>query len=705
MFLSWLNVEPQSVTELLWYLQRHPPPFWPEPVQKEFQLDNPSPPPEITDVERPRPSLFALVIGVNKYKDPGIEDLNGAVPDADNVQKFLTSELHVPEDRIVNLRDEQATREAMVNAIQNLADNPAISAQDPILVFYAGHGGEANAPLGWQTSSGNKKIQMLIPHDFSKHGSKDYRGQGIFDITLSQLLTKIARNKSDNITVIFDSCHSGSGTRDDRDKTFAIRGVELPPNYIVPASVLEAQSDERATTIADKYTGLNSHVLLAACMQGQTAKERKGHGAFTSQLLSSLKEEGVDRVTYKDLVMRMPDLPDQNPQCEGANRTRILFNSKVSSPHRALFSIRAAGSKPGQYILEAGEAHGITKKTEFEVYSDRKMSTPIGTVVADETTPFNTRCSVFKSSPFTLFSPAYALQTHVGEEQDLRLFVEMNDDFISLFVRLGQEMHRTDVGKRSFLLLNNIDDEPNLALTVKDGIVQFHVIEQMCQQYGLICMPFDDIRADESEYLLSILRSAADFYWNLHHSNKSGKLLPFISFECLKLVESGRLTDDFGEILEPEENGCNLNVGGTIIVDVDEPVKYGFRINNNSKVPLYAALFYFDMSDLSVVPYYLPGTAAHGQVDVSLPANGSLTIGFGDGGAEAYDYYLRKNQKVDVGFLKLYLSTEYVDYSHICQDSPFDRKRASTVERPKKRELWDTLIIPVVQQQQGAASR
>ena len=33
---------------------------------------------------------------------------------------------------------------------------------------------------------------------------------------------------------------------------------------------------------------------------------------------------------------------------------------------------------------------------------------------------------------------------------------------------------------------------------------------------------------------------------------------------------------------------------------VEEPAKYGFKISNNSKVPLYAALFYFDASDLSV---------------------------------------------------------------------------------------------------------
>lgn len=86
-----------------------------------------------------------------------------------------------------------------MNAIQNLAYNPAISAEDPILIFYAGHGSEAPPPTNWKTSNENNMIQMLIPHDFTLKGSNDHEGQGVFDVTLSKLLDDIARNKSDNI--------------------------------------------------------------------------------------------------------------------------------------------------------------------------------------------------------------------------------------------------------------------------------------------------------------------------------------------------------------------------------------------------------------------------------------------------------------------------------------------------------------------------
>jgi hypothetical protein len=155
---------------------------------------------------RAHPSLFALVIGINKYKNhPSPQNLGGAVQDADAVREFLISELRVPEQRIINLRNEQATREVMLKELEGLATNPAIGPEDPILIYYAGHGAEVRGPEGWQTSTADRQIQMLIPHDFIDKGSETNEGQGVFDFLLGKLLERIAKNKSDNIVSVF-SC-------------------------------------------------------------------------------------------------------------------------------------------------------------------------------------------------------------------------------------------------------------------------------------------------------------------------------------------------------------------------------------------------------------------------------------------------------------------------------------------------------------------
>ncbi len=69
-------------------------------------------------------------------------------------------------------------------------------------------------------------------------------------------------------------------------------------------------------------------------------------------------------------------------------------------------------------------------------------------------------------------------------------------------------------------------------------------------------------------------------------------------------------------------------------------------------------------------------------------------------------YRLRKGQDVDVGFLKLFFSTEYMDLSGVVQKTPFDDVRQSGPPPVRKSlYLWHTMCIAVVQTKgRGAAS-
>lgn len=76
---------------------------------------------------------------------------------------------------------------------------------------------------------------------------------------------------------------------------------------------------------------------------------------------------------------------------------------------------------------------------------------------------------------------------------------------------------------------------------------------------------------------------------------------------------------------------------------------------------------------------------------------GILTVGFGDGGMPPFAYFLRSGQDLDVGFLKLFLSTKYVDLSNIPQLSPFDEARSVADEEKPEIDTWGTLLVPVLQ--------
>lgn len=112
--------------------------------------------------------------------------------------------------------------------------------------------------------------------------------------------------------------------------------------------------------------------------------------------------------------------------------------------------------------------------------------------------------------------------------------------------------------------------------------------------------------------------------------------------------------------------------------------------------------------------YYDSATSHESPRNAPLQPGSSLTIGYGDGGWQPWVYSLREpktivpgeieqdGQDMDVGFLKLFLSTKPINLSYIEQGTPF-----STRFKPGSRggnrlplevdQVWDTRLITVVQ--------
>lgn len=264
--------------------------------------------------------LHAVVIGINKFLFD--KDLRGAVNDANAFAKFLEEKLQVPKAHIQNLRDEQATRENIIKAFLDLRDNRDIQPQDPIVIYYAGHGSEINAPPGWE--SGGRQIQCLVPHDAS-----DKTGiNAIPDVTVAALLNMLADAKGNNIvrlstilrclqthlparsqTLILDCCHSAGGSRDESYGRHA-PGERLPPlPSDFDADILRAAYPTSCDLLPSGFDNqaMSSHVLLAACGRGETAQEipNRNRGHFTYYLLKLLESIGVDKLTYRGCMQRL----------------------------------------------------------------------------------------------------------------------------------------------------------------------------------------------------------------------------------------------------------------------------------------------------------------------------------------------------------------------------------------------------------------
>jgi hypothetical protein len=142
--------------------------------------------------------LFALLIGINIYRDSQIPNLRGAVADIDAVEEYLEDKLGIPPYQINVLQDTQATRANIIHQIRAFSQNDAIKPGDPMLIYYAGHGTYAPSPEGWETW-GNQ-IELLVPHDYeSGADSQVSLTHAIPDRTLAALLSELADKKGNNI--------------------------------------------------------------------------------------------------------------------------------------------------------------------------------------------------------------------------------------------------------------------------------------------------------------------------------------------------------------------------------------------------------------------------------------------------------------------------------------------------------------------------
>lgn len=112
------------------------------------------------------------------------------------MEGYLITRIGVSKSQIVVLHDHNATRTAILNALEAIEINPLIREDDPILIYFAGHGDTAASPPGWNSTG--SKIQLILPYDCDLKVGSDIVS-GIPDRTIAALLNKIAKAKGDNI--------------------------------------------------------------------------------------------------------------------------------------------------------------------------------------------------------------------------------------------------------------------------------------------------------------------------------------------------------------------------------------------------------------------------------------------------------------------------------------------------------------------------
>lgn len=236
-------------------------------------------------------NLYALVVGVSKYRDPKIPKLHLADKDAQVFGDFLETQNKVfRETKVTYLLNEKATKSEVEKYLYYTL--PKAGKEDTVILFFSGHGA----------------FDPVRPKDFlflSYDSEPDFLGTTAVKMSGLDFLKGM---NAERVLIIADACHAG-----------AFSFLDMKPKTIVPSLDLFLQEAKNSTGTAIISSGVKEQISWEV--------PSLKNSVFTHYLLEGLKgnadrdHDGVVTLNeaYQYAYQRTKEATKgyQHPQLEG----------------------------------------------------------------------------------------------------------------------------------------------------------------------------------------------------------------------------------------------------------------------------------------------------------------------------------------------------------------------------------------------------
>lgn len=299
----------------------------------------------------------ALLIGIDDYTasrlgarayvegERDLPNLRGAVNDARLLKQMLVDTHAFDARNVITLTDQNATRGAIVGALNDLVRRSA--AGDVVFFYFAGHGSQvANS----RSAEADRLDESIVPAD-SRAGAPDIRDKELRAV-FNRILDRDAR-----LTVMLDNCHSASGARGS-----PARGV---------AADLRDVADPGTGGPAPESRGA---LVIASVQDDEIAWELQGddgnmHGAFSWAWIRAMRDARRDEAAVETFLRAQARLrgekPFQTPAISGNTDARLTpFLGERRGRERSVVAVEKVRAD-GTVVLQGGLAHGLTPGSEL----------------------------------------------------------------------------------------------------------------------------------------------------------------------------------------------------------------------------------------------------------------------------------------------------------------------------------------------------
>jgi Caspase domain/Domain of unknown function (DUF4384) len=243
---------------------------------------------------------LALLVGINEYEN-GMNPLSGCVNDVLLQKNLLIHRFGFKPNDIKILTDEQGTRQGILTAFEQHLINQATPG-DTVVFHFSGHGSQIVDP---DKDNPDGLNSTLVPID-SGYNSSGGEVQDIMGHTLFLLMYAL---KTDNVTVVLDSCHSGGAKRGN----FVVRSRDGGNKFQASSQELTYQKQwlKRLNLSPQEFIklrrqGVAKGVVIASAKRDQYAADAPFNdfhaGAFTYLFTQYLWQQTANQSVNQTLV-------------------------------------------------------------------------------------------------------------------------------------------------------------------------------------------------------------------------------------------------------------------------------------------------------------------------------------------------------------------------------------------------------------------
>ena len=226
----------------------------------------------------------ALIVGVSTYASPEITPLEGVPFDIVSARSIARA-MGIPDSRITVLRDAQATKAAILAAMEQLA--ASVTPGSRVFVYFSGHG------TRWYEANLKGCKEGLLAYDRES-------------LTNEEIATRTRRMSevADKVVVLFDACHSDGVSTAQRGRTRSVAGATMTPKFFLKggqdAETCSRPVNVRTRSLLAESTKLGAleenFVQITSSRADEVSFDEAGKGGLATQgVRDCLLSKATDR--------------------------------------------------------------------------------------------------------------------------------------------------------------------------------------------------------------------------------------------------------------------------------------------------------------------------------------------------------------------------------------------------------------------------